>query len=77
MLNRRDMLYALPAALAVGSLALRLRADGKVTVTLHLDHRLVEELRIAQESRNNVSLEEYITETLSCAVSDRSCLPKP
>ena len=48
----------------------------KVTITLHLDAELVKELQIAAESRNNISVEEYITETISCAVSDRSCEPK-
>ena len=49
----------------------------KVTVVLHLDPHLVEELKIAAESRNNISVEEYIVETISCAVSDRSCEPEP
>ena len=48
----------------------------KVAVVLHLDPELVEELKVAAQSRNNVSIEEFIVETISCAVSDRSCEPK-
>ena len=48
----------------------------KVKVILHLDPRLVEECKIAAKSRNNKSLEEWITETIANAVSDQSILPK-
>ena len=56
------------------------KSDGKekdkVTVVLHLNPELVEELKVAAASRNNISVEEFIVETISCAVSDPSCEPK-
>ena len=70
-LTRRDVLFSLLGLAAMGPRQHR----EQITVVLHLDPRLVEECRIAQASRNNISLEEWITETIANAVSDCSVLP--
>jgi hypothetical protein len=67
MMTRRLLLEALLRSLT--------RPPETVTVILHLRPGLVERCRIAQHSRNNLSLEDWITETIAGAVSDCSVEP--